>query len=277
MQPCLEAAPAHAGAAFTLGASAARPRGNARGRVQRSRAAVRRDRRTVVGNLSWKASFRGSFRARRQAEGAPLGDRKRADRCGAWAGAFGVGEYHVDGVFLCVIVWLVLSVGVLLASGPCWSGLGAPGACRVCRYSLAGLRAGSECPECGAQDPDVRPARRLRACPASAAECRWLASVAFALCGAMLSYPLAEFVLACSYRVMGYGWETSYLAAQHRELSSPEWSAAAAMWPVCGALVLSPLCALLPTLRATVLAMALGTGGAILVSVALCVLPHARL
>lgn len=92
--------------------------------------------------------------------------------------------------------------------------------CSACDYDLAGLERGARCPECGDPKPHVRISQRGGG-PAWRGPrlAKWLmAYPVWMLLLSMLAV-FAQVLVALSYWVQGFGWETSMRAARCRELA----------------------------------------------------------
>jgi hypothetical protein len=158
-------------------------------------------------------------------------------------------------------------------------------ACGGCGYALDGLALDTRCPECGVAAPRFRRASYVEIDARAPRFRRWLATAPLAALGIALVVVAAPHLVAWSYRVMGYPWETAYRATLAREYGlgrapyGPEPTlfgsvSAAVMWPVVVVLVLSPLFAFLPRLRWAVLALGTGVLLASVVSVLIWTVPY---
>ncbi|MBI1190109.1 MAG: hypothetical protein GC200_05435 [Tepidisphaera sp.] len=142
--------------------------------------------------------------------------------------------------------------------------------CSACDYDLAGLDRGVKCPECGDPMPHVMISRVGRALAWHGPRlAKWLMALpAWMLLFSVLAV-FAQVLVALSYRVQGFGWETSMRAARSRELADIGESFGGllvVLWPFSVATVVGVFVLHLRTkmwLRATVGLMIIGVSGCV--------------
>jgi hypothetical protein len=147
--------------------------------------------------------------------------------------------------------------------------------CGKCGYDRTGIARDAVCPECGSPVlPPQATGTRLRLRP----HARPVAYFSWGMLGLyyLLGPALALRVVALSYRVMGYSWGTSLLAAKHREFAYGADNTDLYLFPLGIAIGLSPLLQRLEPGRKRQFRMALIVLAGLLGCIAIWTLPYAR-